>query len=122
MPCSFDPGGAYYLNESGPCLPLTASSGFGFVFHRDDNVDLHTLPISGLNLTACTLAVYASQLPSRTPTQDSLPDGDSLGLSGRDSNPLGFITRFLTFRFRLRHVFLLIQACLAHRLEPRGTV
>jgi hypothetical protein len=65
-----------------------------------------TIRISGPNHAACTLAVYASQTPSRTPTQDSLPAGGTT-LAGRDLHPVGCEQRF-------QIIFLLCQAYLAH--------
>jgi len=47
----------------------------GVAFRRLDNVGPRDAVISGLNHTACTLAVYASQRRLPDATQDSLPVG-----------------------------------------------
>src|SRR5262249_52920199 len=59
----FDPGGTKYTRPSG-------------VLARPPECPSRRLPrviLSRLNGTALALAVYASQWPSLTPTQDSLP-------------------------------------------------
>ena len=63
-------------------------------FRQTEGVGLHDATITGLNHTAYALAVYASQLRSPAPTQDSLPAGDhDLGRSGL--SPAGLQRRFL---------------------------
>jgi len=54
---------------------------------------LPPLPLSGLNRTACPLAVYASQPGSPLPTQDSLPTAGQ-ALPGGTAYPLGSLAGF----------------------------
>ena len=68
--------------------------------------------VSGIVRAARSLAVYASQPPSPTSTQHSLPGG-WLGLTGRDLHPLGSYLKFLSSVTR-SDSFLFSQACLAH--------
>ncbi len=66
MPCSLTPAGRERPGLYG--LPRAA-------FRRLENVGSRKAVISGLNHTACTLAVYASRPRSHETTQDSLPAG-----------------------------------------------
>src|SRR5690606_15204588 len=68
--------------------------------------------VSGIGRAARSLAVYASQPPSPTSTQHSLP-GCWLSLPGRDLHPLGSYLKFPLSITRLDS-FHLSQACLAH--------
>ena len=92
----FDPGGTSasgLLNASVlPSATTTASA--------------PTTPLSRLNHTACSLAVYASSPRSPVATQDSLPTA-SQALSGGTVYPLGSSARFQS----LLHLILPAQAC-----------
>src|SRR5262249_61476833 len=73
------PGGPHYVHAllSDPGGPSALGHYCASVL-SSTNVTVSTpaiSPISRLNPTACTLAVYASQGHCSTATQDSLPDG-----------------------------------------------
>jgi hypothetical protein len=98
----FDPGGA-----SAPMIVGRLGAAFCWV----NGIGLRDHLLSGLDHTARALAVYASQAPSRTTTQDSLPAGDQ-PLPGGSNYPARRLRRFL--RRSSAHRFLLLQASLAH--------
>jgi hypothetical protein len=98
----FDPGGA-----SAPMIVERLGAAFCWV----NGIGLRDHLLSGLHHTAHSLAVYASQAPSRTTTQDSLPAGDQ-PLPGGSNYPARRLRRFP--RRSSAHRFLLLQASLAH--------
>jgi hypothetical protein len=79
-----DPGGA-----SAPMI--LGRSGAAFRYRH--SVGLRNDLLSGLHHAAHALAVYASQAPSQTTTQDSLPAGDQ-PLPGGTNTPASRLRRF----------------------------
>ncbi len=100
----FDPGGT---GQARPGLYSLSRA----TFRRLENVGSRKAVISGLNHTACTLAVYASQPRSHATTQDSLP-------AGGQPLPHGISTRRAPCAISGQHpspTFPSAQVFLAHR-------
>jgi hypothetical protein len=79
----------------------------------------HFVVISGPDLTACTLAVYASR--SRSPVYFCTISQDSLPAWRSPSSPVGFSPRVTLRNFGLLHAFLSDQAFLAHATSTSTT-
>ncbi len=97
----FVPGDPIQTSPLPVCLAWPSPTSYGFGGHY--------ATISGIHRAARSLAVYASQTPSPTPTQHSLPGG-GLGLPARESHPLGSYLKFPLFCYTVPIPFHFSQA------------
>jgi len=109
MPCSSTPADRLrQATDDAPDIAFPALHDVGSAFR----------PLSRLNHTACSLAVYASQLGllRQTPRKTRFPLTATLG--GTGLSPARLLQEVSTLRFR-SHRLLLLKAFLAHEAAVR---